>query len=115
MYPFHISPVVKERKQINIYCMELFEKYRKWGKDITVFDVDDTLIVTKSKIRVFNPKTGYEIDLTPQEFNTFKTKPHDKFDFNDFRDLEILKAGKIIDVKTFSSISAASSMTQKSK
>ena len=57
----------------------------------------NTLIVTKSKIKVFNPKTGYEIDLTPQEFNTFKTKPHDKFDFNDFRDLEILKAGKIID------------------
>jgi len=77
--------------------MDLFEKYRKWGKDITVFDVDDTLIVTKSKIKVFNPKTGYEIDLTPQEFNTFKTKPRDKFDFSDFRDLEILKAGKIIE------------------
>ena len=93
MYPFYISPVVRDLKLNNIYCMELFEKYKKWGKDITVFDVDDTLIVTKSKIKVFNPKTGYEIDLTPQEFNTFKTKPHDKFDFNDFRDLEILKAG----------------------
>lgn len=97
MYPFHISPVIRDQKLTNIYCMELFEKYKKWGKNITIFDVDDTLIVTKSKIKVFNPKTGYEIDLTPQEFNTFKTKPHDKFDFNDFRDLEILKAGKIID------------------
>ena len=76
--------------------MELFEVYSK-GKDITVFDVDDTLVVTKSKIKVFNPKTGYEIELTPQEFNTFKTKPHDKFDFSDFRDLEILKGGKIIE------------------
>jgi hypothetical protein len=77
--------------------MELFENYKKWGKDITVFDVDDTLIITKSKIKVFNPTTGFSIDLTPQEFNTFKIKPHDKFNFNDFRDLEILKAGKIID------------------
>jgi hypothetical protein len=76
--------------------MELFEVYSK-GTDITVFDVDDTLVVTKSKIKVFNPKTGYEIELTPQEFNTFKTKPHDKFDFSDFRDLEILKGGKIIE------------------
>lgn len=77
--------------------MELFENYKKWGKDITVFDVDDTLIITKSKIKVFNPTTGFSIDLTPQEFNTFKIKAHDKFNFNDFRDLEILKAGKIID------------------
>ena len=76
--------------------MELFEVYSK-GTDITVFDVDDTLVVTKSKIKVFNPKTGYEIELTPQEFNTFKTKPHDKFDFSDFRNLEILKGGKIIE------------------
>ena len=76
--------------------MELFEVYSK-GKDITVFDVDDTLVVTKSKIKVFNPKTGYEIELTPQEFNTFKTKAYDKFDFSDFRDLEILKGGKIIE------------------
>ena len=96
MYPFHISPVIREKKLNNIYCMELFEVYSK-GKDITVFDVDDTLVVTKSKIKVFNPKTGYEIELTPQEFNTFKTKPHDKFDFSDFRDLEILKGGKIIE------------------
>ena len=43
--------------------MELFEKYRKWGKDITVFDVDDTLIVTKSKIRVFNPKQDMRLIL----------------------------------------------------
>lgn len=76
--------------------MELFEVYSK-GKDITVFDVDDTLVVTKSKIKVFNPKTGYEIDLTPQEFNTFKKRRYDKLDFSDFRNLEILKAGKIID------------------
>jgi len=65
--------------------------------DITIFDVDDTLVVTRSKIKVHNPKTGYEIELTPQEFNTFKTRPNDKMDFSDFQSIDILKAGKIIE------------------
>ena len=65
--------------------------------DITIFDVDDTLVVTRSKIKVHNPKTGYEIELTPQEFNTFKKRPNDKMDFSDFQSIDILKAGKIIE------------------
>ena len=64
---------------------------------ITIFDVDDTLVVTKSKIKVHNPKTGFSADLTPQEFNTFKTMPNDKMDFSDFQSLDILKGGKIIE------------------
>ena len=42
-------------------------------KNITIFDVDDTLVVTRSKIKVHNPKTGFEVDLTPQEFNTLSS------------------------------------------
>ena len=76
--------------------MELYEAYKK-GKHITVFDVDDTLVVTKSKIKVTNPKTGFSTELTPQEFNTFETRPNDKMDFSDFRSLEILKAGRLIE------------------
>jgi|TARA_R110000787_G_scaffold74993_3_gene166376 hypothetical protein len=64
---------------------------------ITIFDVDDTLVITKSKIKVHNPKTGFKIELTPQQFNTFKTRPNDKLDFSDFQSLDILKAGKIIE------------------
>ena len=48
--------------------MMLYEAFRN-NKHITVFDVDDTLVVTKSKIRVSNPKTGFSTDLTPQQFN----------------------------------------------
>jgi hypothetical protein len=66
-------------------------------KDITIFDIDDTLVITRSKIKVHNPKTGFAADLTPQEFNTFKKRPHDKMDFSDFQSLDILKAGKIIE------------------
>jgi hypothetical protein len=67
------------------------------GKSINIFDVDDTLVVTKSKIRVFDHKTRKVIELTPQEFNTYETDPDHFLDFSDFRDAEILKAGKIID------------------
>ena len=50
--------------------MRLFESNRR--KSITIFDVDDTLVVTRSKIKVHNPKTGFSAELTPQEFNTFQ-------------------------------------------
>ena len=65
--------------------------------DITIFDVDDTLVVTRSKIKVHNPSTGFSTELTPQEFNTFKKRPNDKMDFSDFQSIDILKAGKIIE------------------
>jgi hypothetical protein len=76
--------------------MILYEAFSN-NKHITIFDVDDTLIVTKSKIKVFNPKTGFSAELTPQEFNEFERWEHDELDFSDFRDLEILKAGRIIE------------------
>ena len=54
--------------------MRLFESNRR--KSITIFDVDDTLVVTRSKIKVHNPKTGFSAELTPQEFNTFQKRPN---------------------------------------
>mgnify|MGYP003114799143 FL=1 len=67
------------------------------GNKIKIFDVDDTLVVTKSKIKVYDTKTRKWFSLTPQDFNHYKTEPHHKLDYSDFRDLEILKAGKTID------------------
>ena len=75
--------------------MKLYENNR--GKAINIFDIDDTIVVTNSKIRVTNPKTSFSVELTPQEFNTFERRPHDEMDFSDFRNIEILKAGKIIE------------------
>lgn len=74
----------------------LYEAFRN-NKHITVFDVDDTLVVTKSKIRVSNPKTGFSAELTPQQFNEFEKREHDEMDFSDFKNLDILKAGRIIE------------------
>ena len=76
--------------------IECFENFKS-DKSISIFDVDDTLVVSKSKIRVHNPKTGYWASLTPQEFNTFSHRHGDKLDFSDFSDIEKLKAGKIIE------------------
>lgn len=70
---------------------------KKYKKSITIFDIDDTLVVTRSKIKVSNPNTGFYVELTPQEFNTFEKRDNDRMDFSDFRNIEILKGGKIIE------------------
>lgn len=64
---------------------------------MNIFDVDDTLVVTKSKIKVTDNSTGKVIELSPTEFNEYERKAHHSLDFTDFQDPEILKAGKIID------------------
>jgi FMN phosphatase YigB (HAD superfamily) len=64
---------------------------------ITIFDVDDTLVITKSMIRVVDSKTGEKFELTPAQFNDFEKNPNHEMDFSDFRNLELLKAGKIIE------------------
>ena len=64
---------------------------------ITVFDVDDTLVVTKSKIKVTDTNTGDVFELTPAQFNEFEKHSHHDMDFSDFKNLDILKAGKIVD------------------
>lgn len=69
------------------------EKY----DSITVFDVDDCLVVTKSMIRVFDTKTGEKFELTPAEFNEFEKQDRHEMDYSDFRNLDILKAGKLIE------------------
>ena len=64
---------------------------------ITIFAVDDTLVVTKSMIRVIDTKTNQTFELTPAQFNEFERQPHHKMDFSDFTNLDILKAGEIIE------------------
>lgn len=67
------------------------------NKHITVFDVDETLVVTKSKIRIQNHSTGFYAELAPYEFNNFNQQANDEIDFSDFRCLDILKDGSIIE------------------
>jgi len=67
------------------------------GSKILVFDLDDTLVISSAKIKVCNKKTGECYSLTPEEFNTYEKGEHEELNFDEFKSLEIMKAGKLID------------------
>jgi hypothetical protein len=67
------------------------------GSKILVFDLDDTLVISAAKIKVCNKKTGECYSLTPEEFNTYEKGEHEELNFDEFKSLEIMKAGKLID------------------
>jgi FMN phosphatase YigB (HAD superfamily) len=59
------------------------EDYKDGG--LTIFDIDDTLFHTTAKISVL--KDGKKVkELTNQEFNTYKLKDGEEFDFGEFKD-----------------------------
>ena len=51
-------------------------------KKLRVFDFDDTLVKSNSKVYVMNK--GKRKTLTPGEFAIYKKKSGDEFDFSDF-------------------------------
>jgi FMN phosphatase YigB (HAD superfamily) len=64
---------------------------------IIIFDLDDTLVKTDAKIKILKKGTHEVIkELTPQEFNRFKTKKHHLLNFDDFDSPELLRQGTII-------------------
>jgi hypothetical protein len=70
----------------------------KWsGDSITIFDIDDTVVVSNAKIKVHDPESGKRYELTPKEFNEYKKDPNHVLDFSDFQNPDILKAGRVID------------------
>lgn len=79
------------------YEQFILEKKRPFSEtSITVFDLDDCLVVTDAKIKVCNIVTGDCYKLTPEEFNEYEKHPDHELDFDDFKSLEIMKAGKLI-------------------
>ena len=71
---------------------------KPYSKDeIVVFDLDQTLVITDAKIKVCDHFTGKCFSLTPEEFNEFEAKKQHELDFTDFADIEIMKAGKLIE------------------
>lgn len=67
------------------------------GNSITIFDLDDTLVVTGAKIEVRDSLTGEVLHLTPQEFNDYEHQPHHEINYDQFEDPEILRAGQLVD------------------
>jgi hypothetical protein len=55
------------------------------------------LCLRNAKIKVCDKKTGECFELSPEEFNEYESNPDHELDFDDFKSLEIMKAGKMID------------------
>jgi len=58
------------------------------GKGLTIFDIDETMFITKAKVKVV--KNGKVIKkLDNQEFNTYKKKAGEEYDFGEFKNAEV--------------------------
>ena len=59
------------------------------GKGLTIFDIDDTLFVSKARVKVVNTNTGKVKALTPQEFNTYKLRRNEEYDYGEFKSAKL--------------------------
>ena len=58
------------------------------GKGLTIFDIDETMFITRAKVHVVkNCKVIKKLDN--QEFNTYKKKPGEDYDFGEFKNAEV--------------------------
>jgi len=83
--------------RLKTYTEYLTEKNRPFSAtSISIFDLDDTIVITDAKIKVCNIVTGDCHELTPEEINEYEKHPDDQLDFDDFKSIEIMKAGQLI-------------------
>jgi len=74
----------------------LNELASRYGVGITFFDIDECLFKTFAMINVLDKETGELIKkLNNQEFNTYKLKDGEEFDFHEFRDAKVFKETSI--------------------
>lgn len=67
---------------------QFLNEYKQENK-CYIFDVDNTILTTDSKIYVLS-NGEVEKSLTPEEFNTYKLEKGQSFNFDDFRSSEVL-------------------------
>jgi hypothetical protein len=59
------------------------------GKGLTIFDIDDTMFVSKARVRVINKKSKKIKELTPQEYNSYKLGRDEEWDYGEFKSSKI--------------------------
>jgi len=60
------------------------------GKGLTVFDIDETLFQTKAMVKIM--KDGKLVrSIDNQEYNTYKLKPGESYDYGEFRSAEVFQ------------------------
>ena len=57
------------------------------GKTLFAFDLDDTLITSKSNVIIRDKETGEVKKLTPAQYATYVPQPNDDIDFSEFAQL----------------------------
>lgn len=78
--------------------MQINELSGPFSKDkVLIFDLDDTLVISQAKIKVCDSITGQCFELTPEEFNKYEKNPKHILNFDDFKSIEVMKAGRLID------------------
>ena len=56
------------------------------SKKLRIFDFDDTLVSSKSRVIVIKP-SGEKVFLTPGEYAVYEKQPDDMFDYSEFSQL----------------------------
>lgn len=70
------------------FCSFITEQTR--GKGLTIFDIDETLFQTKALVKVI--KGGKVVrTLDNQEYNTYKLKDGESYDYGEFRSAEVFQ------------------------
>jgi hypothetical protein len=71
--------------------MKGFTEFLTEGADkgLTIFDIDDTWFVSKARVIVVNTNTGKTKALTPMEFNSYKLRKHEEYDYGEFRSAKL--------------------------
>lgn len=72
---------INPRKRASDY---LKRKIRINEEKLRVFDFDDTVATTKSKVILKNKKTGKTKKITPAQYATYKPTRHEERDFSEF-------------------------------
>ena len=60
------------------------------GKGLTIFDIDETLFRTSAMVKVVKDKKVVQ-SLDNQEFNNYKLKPGESYDFGEFKSAEVFQ------------------------
>jgi len=82
-----------------------FQEYleeKKGSKGLTIFDIDDTMFISKASVLVRDTKTNKIVkSLTPKTFNSYKLKKGEEYDYSEFKSSKLFfqtatPIGKII-------------------
>jgi len=76
---------------LKTYIREIIKESLQAEKKLRVFDLDDTLVKTSSKVHV-SKASGEVMHLTPAEYAVYEKEPGDEFDYSDFEGLVSPKA-----------------------